>query len=183
MHGGLAAITFNPDKGYRRSHIGPPPQPDKPAASLGDYCSAVLTWRSRARRSPIVSPVTPQPCGLAPAALSREIIVQRLDALNPRNRHEEVPPDEADHPSTLPLSLPLPGRPNLSSNRQWDCSSVKTRVRCRFPSPRMRATASLVLAYRMERGTPPKNATPRCGHRRTPRSSPPDRPSHTVCPP
>ena len=28
---------------YRRSHIGPPPQPDKPAASLGDYCSAVLT--------------------------------------------------------------------------------------------------------------------------------------------
>ena len=32
----------NPDKGYRRSHIGPPPQPDKPAASLGDYCSAVL---------------------------------------------------------------------------------------------------------------------------------------------
>ena len=33
----------NPDKGYRRSHIGPPPQPDKPAASLGDYCSAVLS--------------------------------------------------------------------------------------------------------------------------------------------
>ena len=32
----------NPDKGYRRSHIGPPPQPDKPAASLGNYCSAVL---------------------------------------------------------------------------------------------------------------------------------------------
>ena len=35
----------NPDKGYRRSHIGPPPQPDKPAASLGDYCSAVLSDR------------------------------------------------------------------------------------------------------------------------------------------
>ena len=36
---------------------------------------------------------------------------------------------------------------------------MKTRVRCRFPSPRIRATASLVLSYRMERGTPPKNAT------------------------
>ena len=32
---------------YRRSHIGPPPQPDKPAASLGDYCSAVLNRRER----------------------------------------------------------------------------------------------------------------------------------------
>ena len=36
---------------------------------------------------------------------------------------------------------------------------MKTRVRCRFPSPRMRATARLALSYGMERGTPPKNAT------------------------
>ena len=52
--GGVAGvwITFhqvNPDKGYRRSHIGPPPQPDKPAASLGGYCSAVLTTRTPTR--------------------------------------------------------------------------------------------------------------------------------------
>ena len=31
----------NPDEGYRRSHIGPP-KPDDPAASVGEYCSAVL---------------------------------------------------------------------------------------------------------------------------------------------
>ena len=30
-------------EGYTRSHFGPP-QPDRPAASVGDYCSAVLTW-------------------------------------------------------------------------------------------------------------------------------------------
>ena len=32
----------NPDEGYRRSHMGPP-QPDNPAASMGDYCAAVLS--------------------------------------------------------------------------------------------------------------------------------------------
>ena len=29
-------------EGYTRSHFGPP-QPDRPAASVGDYCAAVLT--------------------------------------------------------------------------------------------------------------------------------------------
>ena len=48
-------MTFrDKQEGYRRSHIGPPPQPDKPAASLGDYCSAVLTrvraWLGRHER-------------------------------------------------------------------------------------------------------------------------------------
>ena len=60
--------------------------------------------------------MAPQPCGLAPAALSsREIIVQRLDALNPRNRHEEVPPDEADQPLDLALVVALarPAEPVL----------------------------------------------------------------------
>src|SRR3979411_753951 len=42
-----------------------------------------------------------------------------------------------------------------------DCSSVNTRVRCRLPSPRMRATAILVLSYRIDGGTPPKNANAR----------------------
>ena len=28
-------------EGYTRSHFGPP-QPDQPAASVGDYCAAVL---------------------------------------------------------------------------------------------------------------------------------------------
>ena len=53
---------------------------------------------------------------IARSGLSREIIVQRLDALNPRNRHEEVPPDEADQPLDLALVVAL-ARPNLSSNR------------------------------------------------------------------
>ena len=30
-------------EGYRRSHFGPP-QPDQPAASVGDYCAAVLRY-------------------------------------------------------------------------------------------------------------------------------------------
>ena len=30
-------------EGYTRSHFGPP-QPDRPAASVGDYCSAVLNF-------------------------------------------------------------------------------------------------------------------------------------------
>ena len=32
-------------EGYTRSHFGPP-QPDQPAASVGDYCAAVLTSES-----------------------------------------------------------------------------------------------------------------------------------------
>ena len=36
--------------------------------------------------------------------------------------------------------------------------SEYVRVRWRLPSPRMRATASLVLSYKIDRGTPPKNA-------------------------
>ena len=35
-------------EGYRRSHFGPP-QPDQPAASVGDYCAAVLTLGGRGR--------------------------------------------------------------------------------------------------------------------------------------
>jgi len=49
-------------------------------------------------------------------------------------------------PSTLPLSLPLPGRPKRSWNRQWLTSSVKARVRSRRPSPQIFATAILVLS-------------------------------------
>ena len=33
-------------EGYTRSHFGPP-QPDQPAASVGDYCAAVLTLGMR----------------------------------------------------------------------------------------------------------------------------------------
>ena len=35
-------------EGYRRSHFGPP-QPDQPAASVGDYCAAVLRTRTTQR--------------------------------------------------------------------------------------------------------------------------------------
>ena len=61
-------------------------------------------------------------------------------------------------PSTLPLSLPLPGRPKRSRNRWWLTSSVKARVRSRRPSPQILATAILVLSYRIDSGTPPKKA-------------------------
>src|SRR5215211_7398054 len=47
-------------------------------------------------------------------------------------------------------------RPPKRGNFKCDCSSLKTRVRWRTPSPRMRATASVVLSYRIEPGTLPK---------------------------
>jgi hypothetical protein len=37
-------------------------------------------------------------------------------------------------------------------------SAVKARVRSRVPSPRILATAILVLSYKIDCGTPPKNA-------------------------
>src|SRR5712692_4981268 len=51
---------------------------------------------------------------------------------------------------------------NTKSNRKPNTvhrnGFAPIRVRWRLPSPRMRATASLVLSYRIERGTPPKNS-------------------------
>ena len=38
-------------EGYTRSHFGPP-QPDQPAASVGDYCAAVLNLQEISRGSP-----------------------------------------------------------------------------------------------------------------------------------
>jgi len=49
-------------------------------------------------------------------------------------------------PSTLPLSLPLLGRPNLSLNRQWLANSVNARVRSRSPSPQIFAAAFFRLS-------------------------------------
>ena len=43
-------------EGYTRSHFGPP-QPDRPAASVGDYCAAVL----RSSRSTPNMPASPPP--------------------------------------------------------------------------------------------------------------------------
>ena len=50
-------------------------------------------------------------------------------------------------PSTLPSSLPCPGRPKRASNRKWLLSPVKSSVGARSPAPVMRATAILVLSY------------------------------------
>ena len=61
--------------------------------------------------------VAPQPRRLAPAALFGESIVEgpKLSARGTGTRKfRRMKPTS---PSTLPLSLPLPGRPNLSSNR------------------------------------------------------------------
>ena len=38
--------------------------------------------------------------------------------------------------------------------------SVKARVRSRLPSPQILATASVVLSYRTDSGTPPKKPKP-----------------------
>ena len=54
-------------EGYTRSHFGPP-QPDRPAASVGDYCSAVLMCRPSQpggdRGHVFVSPESP-PCDVS----------------------------------------------------------------------------------------------------------------------
>ena len=60
-------------------------------------------------------------------------------------------------PLHLPLVVARP-TPKRSRNRKWLTSSVKARVRVRWPSPRIRATASLVLSYSIDSGTPPKKA-------------------------
>src|SRR5262252_453345 len=52
-----------------------------------------------------------------PQALSaavEKMDVEGFEALEHRDRHQEVAPRPTS-PSTLPLSLPLPGRPNRSS--------------------------------------------------------------------
>lgn len=46
--------------------------------------------------------------------------------------------------STVPLSLPKPGRPNLSSKRSCDCGDPKIWLRLHVPSPRIPAAASLM---------------------------------------
>ncbi len=46
--------------------------------------------------------------------------------------------------STVPLPLPKPGRPSLSSKRSCDCGDPKIWLRLHVPSPRIPATASLM---------------------------------------
>ena len=54
---------------------------------------------------------------MAPAALFGESIVEGREALGTRDGDRKFRRMKPTSPSTLPLSLPLPGRPNLSSNR------------------------------------------------------------------
>ena len=61
-----------------------------------------------------------------------------------RRRSRPVPPPAV-------VALARPAEPVLEQLKLREA-----RVRCRFPSPRIRATAG--VAYRMDRGTPPKKA-------------------------
>ena len=103
--------------------------------------------------------VAPQPRRLAPAALFGESIVEGREALGTRDGDQEVPPDEADQSLDLALVVALarPAEPVLEQ-----IVGLKLREDARslpLPIAQDRATASLVLSYRMERGTPPKKAT------------------------
>src|SRR6266403_4746301 len=68
--------------------------------------------------------VTAQPIPEPAPTTLEQLLVQRRQADRPRYRHQQVPADPADQPldpglrrgRLLPLSLPLPGRPNRSSN-------------------------------------------------------------------
>lgn len=58
-----------------------------------------------------------QNMALAIQALFLQPGVKRIKAVGARGRGKKVPPGIPIVPSTLPLSFPLPGRPNLSSKR------------------------------------------------------------------
>jgi len=68
--------------------------------------------------------VTARPLGKPAATTLDQLLVQRREARRPRYRHQQVPADPADQPfdpglrwgRLLPLSFPLPGRPNRSAN-------------------------------------------------------------------
>ena len=124
--------------------------------------------------------VAPQPRRLAPAALFGESIVEGREALGTRDGDQEVPPDEADQSLDLALvvalarpaepvleqivglklredarSLPLPIAQDAGNRQAWCCRTGWSGGRRR------------------------RRQTPRCGHRRMLRSSPPDRPQQS----
>ena len=102
--------------------------------------------------------VTTQPIIEAAAAMGFELRVQLLEGRRPRQRHQIVAPGIADQILDLALVVAL-ARPTKAILEQVVGRQLaEGAVRCRLPSPRTRATASLVLSYKIDRGTPPKNA-------------------------
>ena len=127
----------------------------------------------------MVSLMAPQPRRLAPAALFGESIVEGREALGTRDGDQEVPPDEADQSLDLALVVALarPAEPVLEQ-----IVGLKLREDARsLPLPIAQDPGNRQLgvgAYRMDRagwigGRRRRRQTPRCGHRRMLRSSPP----------
>ena len=116
-------------KAIRRSHIGPPPQPDKPAASLGDYCSAVLTGPI-VLQDPIDDP--------------RECIQLRT----PRGAGD-IPAAPRTTASCAPSCGPTrtPARPRGCSSPRHDTPAGPARTSPPDTSPRLPVRATLTEGY------------------------------------
>ena len=98
--------------------------------------------------------VTTQPIAKAAPAVRQQLRVQRSEARRMRHRHQVIPAGEPNQTLHLAFVIALAGTAKPIR---------KQIVRLQFaehtrPLPRIRATASLVLSYRIEAGTLPKKA-------------------------
>lgn len=89
--------------------------------------------------------------------LHRKPGVETSERSEPGSRNQKVPADIAHQPFHLPLIVPLARTAEPGVEQVVGRNAVNARVSCRFPSPVIRATASLVLSCNMLWGTPPKN--------------------------
>jgi len=94
-----------------------------------------------ARSAPRSSPYAAQAAFTALAALHNQVCVECFQLLKCGIGTMKLRRAYPTSPSTLPLSLPLAGRPNLSANRYGSVLQEGLRP-CPFFSPRMRATRS-----------------------------------------
>src|SRR5580704_17126088 len=95
------------------------------------------------------------------AAAFQQMGVQRLEALKHRDWYEEVPSRIADEPFDFALVVAFARSAEPVLEQVVRLQLGEPRVRYRLPSPRMLATAILVLSYRIDCGTPPTNANAR----------------------
>ena len=88
--------------------------------------------------------------------------VQRLEAFEHRDGYRDLPSRIANQPFdfALVVAFARSAQPILEQVVRLQLGETRACV-ARLPSPRMRATAILVLSYRIDFGTPPKNANAR----------------------
>jgi len=105
--------------------------------------------------------VATYPVAHALSATAQKMDIEGGEAFEHRDRYQEVAPGVADKAFDLALVVAL-ARPTEPVLEQIVRLQLAEHPRgWRSPSPRIRATAILVLSYRIDRGTPPKNVKAR----------------------